>query len=48
MEACRAKALEEQQKTQKKEEDRKKIARKSRWTDTQKSGRLTAMRAKSG
>ncbi|KAI7780210.1 hypothetical protein LA080_016295 [Diaporthe eres] len=48
MEASRAKALEEQQKAQQKEAARQKFNRKNRWTDTQKSGRITAMRAKSG
>lgn len=47
-EASRAKALEEQQNAQQKEEARQKASRKKRWTDLQKAGRLTAMRAKSG
>lgn len=47
-EASRAKALEEQQKAQEKEEAWQRGCRKKRWTDSQKAGRLTAMRAKSG
>jgi hypothetical protein len=47
-EAAETKARQEEQKTQLKEEARRKMDRKMRWTDTQKDGRLTAMHAKSG
>lgn len=48
MEAAEAKAQLAQQKAQEKGEARRKTGRKMKWTDTQKAGRLTAMRAKSG
>lgn len=44
--AAQAKALKEQQKDRQREAARQKMGRKMRWTDTQKTGRLTAMRAK--